>query len=142
MLFEKTVIYEPTSLKRHRHTKGGRTYDPSSKEKSDFLKLLDLPLNKMEKPINCTLYFYSTRPKNHYRSGKYSNELKPNAPVYNTSKKDIDNMAKFILDALNNKLYLDDAQIVVLHCKKDYSKVKDKGSIYMKFEDNILVSAS
>jgi Holliday junction resolvase RusA-like endonuclease len=135
MIFEKTVPYEPTSLKRHRHTKSGRTYDPSSKEKEDFLKLLDIPLNKMEKPIKCTLFFYSLRPKNHYRSGKYSGLLKPTSPKYNTSRKDIDNMVKFVLDALNNKLYVDDAQVVELYCKKEFSDNKDKGNIYMKFEE-------
>lgn len=135
MIFEKTIPFEPTSLKRHRHTKTGRTYDPSSKEKEDFLKLLDIPLQKMDKPIKCTLFFYSSRPKSHYRTGKFSGQLKPNAPKYNICKKDVDNMAKFVLDALNNKLYVDDAQIFELYCKKLYSDEKDKGSIYMKFEE-------
>ncbi len=135
MIFEKTIEFEPTSLKRHRHTKSGRTYDPSSKEKENFLKLLDIPLNKMENPIKCTLHFFSERPKSHFRTGKFANELKKNAPKYNISKKDIDNMAKFVLDALNNKLYLDDAQIVELECKKQYSD--KKGKIYMKFEEII-----
>ena len=135
MIFETKVFFEPTSLKRHRHTRTGRTYDPSSKEKEDFLKLLDIPLKKMEKPIKCILFFYSSRPKSHYRTGKFSSELKPTSPEYNMCKKDIDNMAKFVLDALNNKLYLDDAQIIELHCKKLFSDIKDKGQIYMKFEE-------
>jgi len=133
MIFEKKVFFEPTSLKRHRHTKKGFTYDPSCKEKTEFLKLLDLPMNKMEKPINCTIQFFSKRPKSHYRTGKYSNELKSTAPKYNINKKDIDNMAKFILDALNNKLYLDDSQIIKLCCEKNYSN--DEGYIFMKFEE-------
>lgn len=133
MIFEKTIYFEPTSLKRHRHTGKGRTYDPSAKEKQDFLKMFDIPLKKMEKPLNCIFHFYCARPKSHYRTGKYSNELKPNAPKYNTCKKDIDNMAKFILDALNNKLYVDDAQVVKLYCEKNYTT--DKSHIYMKFEE-------
>lgn len=135
MLYEKTVFFEPKSLKRHRHTKKGFTYDPSCKEKSDLLKLLDLPLNKMEKPISCVLHFFCKRPKSHYRTGKFSTEIKKTAPKYNVNKKDIDNMAKFILDALNNKLYLDDSQIIKLYCEKNYSS--DKGYIYMKFEEII-----
>lgn len=133
MIFEKTVYFEPTSLKRHRHTSTGRTYDPSCKEKQDFLKLIDIPLKKMEKPLTCTFHFFSARPKSHYRTGKYANELKPTAPKYNTSKKDIDNMAKFILDALNNKLYVDDCQVVKLYCEKNYTT--EKSHIYMKFEE-------
>ena len=135
MIFETKIIFEPTSLKRHRHTKTGRTYDPSSKEKENFLKLLNIPLKKMGKPIKCILFFYSSRPRSHYRTGKFSNELKPTSPEYNMCKKDIDNMAKFVLDALNNKLYIDDAQIIELHCKKLFSDIKDKGQLYMKFEE-------
>ena len=102
MIYEKTIDFEPTSLKRHRHTKKGFTYDPSCKDKMEFLKLLELPEDKMKKPINCIIHFFSKRPKSHFRTGKYSNELKDNSPKYNTCKKDLDNMVKFILDSLND----------------------------------------
>ena len=42
-------------------------------------------------------------------------------------------MAKFILDALNNKLYLDDCQVIKLYCEKNYTT--EKSHIYMKFEE-------
>ena len=135
MIFEKTINFEPTSLKRHRHTLKGRTYDPSAKDKKKFIQLINLPIEKMKHPIKCVLKFYSSRPKSHYRSGKYSHILKDSSPIYNTSKKDIDNMAKFILDALNNKLYIDDCQIIKLECEKLYSE--DIGKIYMKFTEII-----
>ena len=86
----------------------------------------------MTKPINCVLDFYCKRPKNHYRSGKYANLLKDNAPKYNTNNKDLDNMVKFVLDALNDKLYVDDCQIIEIKCRKMYAE-KD-GYIYAKFE--------
>ena len=135
MEFETIINFEPTSLKRHRHTfKGGRTYDPSAKDKKKFIQLIDIPTTKMEKPIKCILKFYSSRPKSHYRTGKYSHLLKNSSPKYNTSKKDVDNMAKFVLDALNNKLYVDDCQIVKLECEKLYSE-DNIGKIYMKFTE-------
>ena len=37
MIYEKTVYFEPTSLKRHRHTSKGFVYDPSCKEKAELL---------------------------------------------------------------------------------------------------------
>ena len=134
MIFEATINFEPVSLKRHRHRLKGGTYDPSKKEKYDFVNVIGgFPEDKMSKPIKCTLDFYCKRPKNHYRSGKYSNQLKDSSPKYNTNNKDLDNMVKFVLDALNDKLYLDDCQIIEINCRKMYSQ--DDGYIYAKFEE-------
>lgn len=133
MLFETNVMFEPISLKRHRHRQNGTTYDPSSKDKTNFVKLIELPQTKMTNPIKCVLHFYSTRPKTHFRIGKYSHILKPNAPKHNVCNKDIDNMVKFVLDALNNKLYIDDCQIVEIKCGKYYAE--KEGYVYMHFEE-------
>ena len=134
MIFERTIQFEPVSLKRHRHRLKGGTYDPSKKDKDEFVKVIGgLPEEKMTKPIKCQLHFFCKRPKNHYKTGKKSNELKENAPKYNTNNKDLDNMVKFILDALNDKLYLDDCQIIEINCRKCYSE--SEGYIYMKFEE-------
>jgi len=134
MLFETTIQFEPVSLKRHRHRLKGGTYDPSKKDKDEFVKVLGgFPEEKMTKPIKCTLDFYCKRPKNHYRSGKYSDLLKDNAPKYNTNNKDLDNMVKFVLDALNDKLYVDDCQIIEINCRKMYTE--EDGYIYAKFEE-------
>lgn len=134
MIFETTVQYEPTSLKRHRHRLTGGTYDPSKKEKEEFLKTIQesFPETIMRRPLKCVLNFYSKRPKSHYKSGKQSNILKDNSPKYNTNNKDLDNMVKFVLDALNNKLYEDDCQIIEIQCIKSYSTTQN-GYIYMKF---------
>jgi Holliday junction resolvase RusA-like endonuclease len=133
-MFEKIVIFEPVSLKRHRHRLKGGTYDPSKKDKDDFIKAIgNLPEEKMTNPIKCELHFFCKRPKNHYKTGKKSNELKESAPKYNTNNKDLDNMVKFILDALNNKLYTDDCLIVEINCIKSYSE--NNGYIYMKFDE-------
>jgi Holliday junction resolvase RusA-like endonuclease len=123
-VFEFDVNFPPTSLKRHRHTKfGSHTYDPSAGEKKEFLSklLMQLPKQPFDKPIVAELYFYEVRPKSHYRTGKYSNELKPNAPKRNVVKKDIDNFVKFVFDSLNKHLYVDDSQIFELKCGKYYS---------------------
>ena len=134
MLFEQIVPFEPVSLKRHRHRLKGGTYDPSKKDKDDFVKLIEnLPQEKMRNPIHCTLNFYCKRPQIHYRSGKLSHLLKDSAPKYNVNNKDLDNMVKFILDALNDKLYVDDSQIISLNCMKMYSE--GDGYIELKFQE-------
>ena len=132
MIFESTIPFEPVSLKRHRHRLKGGTYDPSKKDKDDFIKLIhNLPEEKMSKPIKCILHFYCKRPKNHYKTGKNANILKDTAPKYNTNNKDLDNMVKFVLDALNDKLYVDDSQIFEINCIKSYAETD--GYIYVKF---------
>ncbi len=142
MIFERTINFEPVSLKRHRHRLKGGTYDPSKKDKDDFVKVVgELPLEKMSKPIKCTLHFFCKRPKTHYKTGKNAHILKDTAPKYNTNNKDLDNMVKFVLDALNDKLYTDDCLVVEINCIKTYSN--SDGYIYAKFEeinDDILTS--
>lgn len=134
MIFEKTIQFEPVSLKRHRHRLTGGTYDPSKKEKDEFVSMIDdMPQEKMTKPIKCKLDFYCKRPKSHYKTGKNSHILKDTSPKYNTNNKDLDNMVKFILDALNGKLYIDDCQIVEITCKKLYSE--GNGYISMSFQE-------
>jgi len=134
MIFERTIKFEPVSLKRHRHRLKGGTYDPSKKDKDEFIKVIgELPHDKITKPLKCQLHFYCKRPKIHYKSGKKSNELKDTAPKYNTNNKDLDNMVKFVLDALNDKLYTDDCLIVEINCIKSYSD--GDGYIYVKFEE-------
>lgn len=136
MIFEQTVPFEPVSLKRHRHRLKGGTYDPSKKDKDDFIQLMSgIPEIKMSKPIKCVLEFYCKRPKSHYKTGKNAHILKDTSPQYNTNNKDLDNMVKFILDALNDKLYIDDCQIVDISCKKLYAV--GNGYVYLRFEEII-----
>lgn len=135
-IIEFKALYPPTSLKRHRHTKfGNHTYDPSSKEKSEFISKIAsyIPKNPMKNPIKAELRFYEKRPKSHYRTGKYSGILKPNAPTHNASKRDIDNLVKFVFDSLNKKMYIDDSQIFELNCGKYFSD--SEGYIECKFEE-------
>ena len=132
MIFESTINFEPVSLKRHRHRLKGGTYDPSKKEKEDFIKSIEnFPTEKMGKPIKCVLNFYCKRPKTHYKTGKFAGILKDTSPKYNTNNKDLDTMVKFVLDALNDKLYTDDSLIFEITCSKLYSE--SDGYIYVKF---------
>lgn len=134
MIFESTIYFEPVSLKRHRHRLKGGTYDPSKKDKDDFIKAIEnFPTEKMTKPIRCTLNFYCKRPKNHYKTGKNSHVLKDSSPKYNINNKDLDNMVKFVLDALNDKLYIDDSLIIEINCSKLYAE--NEGYIYAKFTE-------
>ena len=94
--------FKPTALKRPRLVRNSIVYDPSKKDKKQWLKCVQqhIPKEPLSCPLRINLEFYFPRPKNHYRSGKYSNELKPKAPKIHTFMPDIDNLAKFVLDAM------------------------------------------
>lgn len=83
-----TVVGDPSTLQRHRIA-NGRMYNPSQKEQKDFLAncLAELPAQPFEGPLQMELYFFFGRPKSHYRTGKFSHILKPDAPLWFTQKK-------------------------------------------------------
>ena len=121
----------PIAQKRHRYRRNGKqiiSYDPSSKEKTMVRKTMSYEWanNPMTEPLAVVMTFYCSRPKSQYRSGKYSNILKEDAPVLKTSKPDVDNYIKFYMDCGNGILWGDDAQVVRIEAWKRYAD--DKGA--------------
>ena len=116
---------DPKALMRHRmpwRGKNPRSYDPSAKDKKDFLAMVknNAPKKPLTGPIVMDVRFYMQRPKKHYRTGKFAGKLKDTAPLHHTNKKDLDNLVKFIGDSLNGVFYKDDSQICELHAYKKY----------------------
>lgn len=124
-----TVLGDPTPQQRHRHhqVKGAdfvTTYDPSSKKKKEFLKacLPYKPDRPHEQPLRVDMVFYFSRPKSHYRSGKYAHILKDTAPTLHVSRPDADNCAKFVKDSLNKTFWKDDSFVCDMNVKKRYDE--------------------
>ena len=107
--------------KRHRFARGF-VYDPSSKDKK--IAIQQIKEQFTGKPYTDALkikfVFHIKRPKAHFRTGKYSNELKKTAPVYHTKRPDVDNFVKFYMDCMNKVVYLDDSQVIEIYAKKEY----------------------
>ena len=64
------------------------------------------------------------RPKSHYRTGKYEGLIKDKWQKIPMSKKpDIDNLIKYVLDALQgiNGYIVDDSQVIRIYAEKSYS---------------------
>ena len=126
------VPYRPVAQKRHRHTHAGRTYDPCSAEKAAFLKLCTQdcrpPATPLAGPLRCILRFTFTRPRSHCTS---KGMLRRSAPRVHVYKPDADNLAKFVLDALNGVYYKDDSQIYYLCIEKKYG---DEDSVRVNIE--------
>lgn len=57
------------------------------------------------------------RPKSHVTS---KGALRKSAPAQLVAKPDVDNLAKFVLDALNGTYYKDDSQVCQLFVHKRY----------------------
>lgn len=135
-----TIIWrgEPKPLKRHRHRtvkmKTGRefiaSYDPSSKDKRDFLLAVQesAPEVPSDKPIIGLLLFTMPRSKSHYGTGKNSEIIKKTS-FDKIPKGDLDNYEKFIYDSMNKIFFADDKQIVGHIPIKRYGKM---GSIKIK----------
>ena len=134
-----TVYGDPQALKRHRtfRTKKGINInvDPSKSDKSTFLWKA-ISDNKPKKPFNdalrVKLVFYMPRPKSHYRTGKNAGKLKESAPIFHIKKPDIDNLVKFVLDALAGVYWKDDTIISTLITRKVYANDVPKTTISIK----------
>ena len=137
-----SVFGKPMALSRHRTTKSGMFYNPCQKLQSEFLQVSagHLPTEPIIGPIHATILFYFQRPKNHYSIRKNSTTLKTGVEVFYNHRSgeglitfslvyrsffgsylDLDNLVKFVLDALNKRAYLDDSQITILTSAKVFT---------------------
>ncbi|MDD5328280.1 MAG: RusA family crossover junction endodeoxyribonuclease [Phycisphaerae bacterium] len=131
-----TVLGEPQALKRHRNVRRGKfigQYDPSATDKKDFAAAVQqyAPPKLITEAVKIAIYAYFGRPKSHFRTGKYANKLKPNAPILHTTKPDFDNVAKFVADALNGIFWKDDSQIYKATVWKLYDHEKPRVEIFV-----------
>ena len=120
---EFTIFGNPKALKRHRMTRKGHTYDPSAKDKNEFIEkaIQYRPNNPYKEPLVMKLVFVFQRPKAHYVGAvREENRLRIEAPMLRVKRPDIDNLVKFVADAMNGIFYEDDSQISVLEARKEY----------------------
>lgn len=122
--YEFEIPGKPTPLPRNRHHRGGQ-WNPA-KQNSNHFKLAvqkALPATKSgvlfqnAEPVSVTIWFYLQRPLSDFVNGRRAaNNLKTCAQVmeYAPIKPDIDNLGKFVLDALSGVVYHDDRQIAKL----------------------------
>jgi Holliday junction resolvase RusA-like endonuclease len=74
------------------------------------------------------LQFYFARPKAHLRT---NGEVRDSAPGPHTSKPDLDNLAKLVLDRItrNGRFWGDDAQVNMLAIGKEWAKAGEGAGV-------------
>lgn len=133
MIREFIIPGEPQGKARPRATiiKGhARVYTPKATASyENLVRLAYMEKYGDEKPLNGALIinisFYFAPPKSAYWpvNSKHNGELKDGWNLKaHTSKPDIDNMEKTVLDGLNGVAFKDDSQIAMLVATKRYSE--------------------
>ena len=127
---------KPKPLIRHRDNMYGGKYDPSKQDKNNFLYQIMryAPKQPLTEPLRIIIVFYLPRPKYHFRTGKIKHLLKPNHPILHSKIPDLDNLVKFVCDALNGVFYKDDGQISQLKAEKLYCDVGEKARTEVHIE--------
>jgi Holliday junction resolvase RusA-like endonuclease len=125
-----TVHGTPLASERPRFGRTGTVYSPSGRMVRLFRDAVTtLPqVQAMNRPVFqngvclvMTVVYHLQRPKTHFVSNDPSRPLKANAPPPVTvTRKDIDNLAKFTLDALQGCAYVNDKQVTSLLVVKIY----------------------
>tara|TARA_Y100001973_G_C5197632_1_gene335395 strand:+ start:1646 stop:2083 length:438 start_codon:yes stop_codon:yes gene_type:complete len=135
-MIEIVINSKPIALKRHRVARFGRMYDPSAKDKKKTVQEIKKfkPDVKLKGPILIEYKFFYERPKSHYRTGKFSNILKDNAPKHHTNKPDLDNVIKYYNDVLQVDFIEDDSQIVCIWAVKKYNS---ESQVVIKLSENV-----
>lgn len=80
---------------------------------------------KPERALDCavavSILIYQPRPQLHYRTGEHAGELKPNAPLVPAAGRDIDKVARAILDAGQIACWwVNDARVADLRLRRRY----------------------
>ena len=125
----------PRPQQRHRHARNGRAYDPSSEYKRDFLRVCRTvsapPTDEcFTAPVRCKLVCTFARPRSHLTS---TGALRKGSPLLHVYTPDTDNLAKFIMDALNGVYYKDDSQVYSLEVLKRYGE-EDSVRVQLDYE--------
>lgn len=73
-------------------------------------------------PVTVSLRFYFPRPKSHYRTGRFAQLLRADAPALHTSAPDLDKLVRLVCDALTIAgVWADDSLATDLRAQKRYA---------------------
>ena len=127
---------------RPRKRKGGGFYNPRDKYKKQLREMFIEDLEQYsEFPVEgeLSIYFeFGLNPPKTVKNSKLKMFLAKMDILHPTTRPDIDNYVKPILDALNGVLYIDDGQIYELKCKKVFTQDKPFLKIDVQYREFII----
>lgn len=74
-------------------------------------------------PLRLVCRFYQTRPKNQFRTGKFAEVLRDDAPQFPLSKPDLTKLIRAAEDGMTNVVYSDDSIIVRQTATKEFGRL-------------------
>jgi Holliday junction resolvase RusA-like endonuclease len=120
------------SRPRFRSVNGNvRAYTP--KKSASYENLVKLEAQKhittpINGPVGLYIHFYLPRPK------RLIWKTRKMPAIYTDKRPDIDNLAKSVIDGLNNIAFRDDGQIAMLHIQKKYCEGDSQSRTSIKIE--------
>jgi Holliday junction resolvase RusA-like endonuclease len=80
-------------------------------------------------PVRVSVTFYLARPRFHFRTGKNAHLLRDAAPLFPSTKPDIDKLLRSTLDGLGEAgVWRDDSQVVGVTAWKHYADARPLGA--------------
>lgn len=117
----------PQAWQRPSRNKAGRMYNPNATGQQRFADICKDKITRKfsdSAAIGLEVDFYFKRPLTHFKRNVYGDLVrKVDAPNRCTMKVDVDNLGKFVMDALTGVAYDDDRQIVRLVLTKRYTDI-------------------
>jgi Holliday junction resolvase RusA-like endonuclease len=129
-----TITGPPTAKERPRFTSiNGKVRAYTPKKSASYTNLVKLEAQKhitkpIEGPVGLYIHFYLPRPK------RLIWKTKQMPAIYTDKRPDIDNLAKSVIDGLNNIAFRDDGQIAMLHIQKRYCEGSNQSRTSIKIE--------
>ena len=126
MKIKLNIDIKPMAKQSFRTTRSGQKYlDPSvikyrkAIRNMAIAQMRNQKAEKIEGAVNMNIVYAFRRPQS--LSKKERNEIDGGKTVPKTTKPDIDNLTKAILDALNGIVWKDDAQVAQINIQKIWS---------------------
>jgi crossover junction endodeoxyribonuclease RusA len=124
-MIEIDVNGTPAPQGSKRHVGGGRMVESSKKVKPWRSAISTEAANHTFDPwpyVGVFVIFRLKRPKSHYRTGRFADQLRADAPLYPAKYPDLDKLCRSTLDGLKaGGAFGDDAQVVTLEAAKLYA---------------------
>lgn len=121
-MLELKIPGEVVAKARPRLAKRGHTYTPNKTRKyENYLKthFRKAGVKPTDKPVEIELQVYRKLPKSWSKKKK---KQALDGQVWATTKPDVDNYIKCVLDAANGHLFEDDSQVIKLTVSKQYAE--------------------